>query len=84
MKSKNIEKLFTNSKSNNIMRRKYNPLKANKIEREGLPMKEMNELVLQEIKQVLTAKEIEVLERHTEICVKIYKKGIEKGFNAKM
>ncbi len=80
---KNEKKLFTNEESNNIIR-KNNPSKANKCEREGLPIKEMNELVLQEIKQVLTAKEIEVLERHTEICVKIYKKGIEKGFNAKM
>lgn len=41
----NMEKLFTNSKSNNIMKEKYNPLKANKFEREGLPMKEKDEVL---------------------------------------
>ncbi len=42
---KNEKRLFTNSKRNNIIRKKYNPLKANNCEREGLPMKEKEEFL---------------------------------------
>lgn len=80
---KNKKKLFTNSKSNNIIK-VNNPLKANKIGKEGLPMRKNDVVILEEIKKGLTIEEIQVLKKHTEICIKIYKKGIEKGFNAKM
>jgi hypothetical protein len=48
---KNEKKLFTNSKSNNIMR-KNSPLKAN-YEREGLFMKETKDVILEEIGEKL-------------------------------
>ncbi len=36
----NVKKVFTNDVRDIIIKKNYNPLKANKIEREGLCMKE--------------------------------------------
>lgn len=41
---KKCKKLFTKNECNNIIRKKYNPLRAKKIEREGLFMKEKDEV----------------------------------------
>lgn len=49
---KNEKKLFTNEESNNIIRKKYNPLKSN-YEREGLFMKETKDVILEEIGEKL-------------------------------
>ena len=77
MKIKNVEKLFTNSKSNNIIRRKYNPLKA-KSEREGLLMKEKDVVVNE-----LNFKEKIIVKLFPKTFIKVYKLGITFGFNNK-
>lgn len=53
---KKCKKVFTKNESNNIMRKKYNPLKANKCEREGLFMKETKDVILDEIVKELSKK----------------------------
>lgn len=81
-----VEKRFTKKKNNNIIRKNYNPLNKELLKsykREGLFMEE-KDIVLKQIKEVLTLKEVEILKKNIGICIKIYKKGIEKGFNAKM
>lgn len=78
MKLINIKKIFTNKKRNNIMRRKYNPLKAKKSEREGLPMKEKDEVVNE-----LNWRERIIVKLFPKTFIKIYKLGITFGFNNK-
>ena len=69
---KNEKKLFTNEKSNNIMRRKYNPLKANKCEREGLFMKEKDVVLLEELGEKLNfIEKIFFKKKYIRICNKI-------------
>ena len=74
---KKEKKLFTNSKSNNIIRRKYNPLKA-KSEREGLLMKEKDVVVNE-----LNFKEKIIVKLFPKTFIKVYKLGITFGFNNK-
>lgn len=76
---KNVSKVFTKSEKDIIIEKNYNPLN----ESEGLFMKEKN-IILEEIEKGLSEQEKELLKEHTDICIKIYKKGIEKGFNANM
>ncbi len=73
---KNEKKLFTNSKSNNIMR-KNNPLKA-KSEREGLFMKEKDVVLLEELGEKLNFIEKIFFKKK---YIRIYKEGVKRGFN---
>jgi len=75
--------LFTKEESNNIIKENYNPFTVNKnLRKKGLNMEK--DILLEEIKKELTIEEKEILRKYTGICIKIYKKGIEKGFNAKL
>ncbi len=67
---KNEKKLFTNSKSNNIMR-KNNPLKA-KSEREGLFMKEKDVVLLEELGEKLNfIEKIFFKKKYIRVCNKV-------------
>lgn len=76
---KNLKKVFTKEESNNIIRKKYNPLKAKKFEREGLCMKEKDILLEEIIKQLNFIERIFFKKKF----IKIYKNGITYGFNNK-
>lgn len=85
MKEK-LKKLFTNDKCNNIISKDYNPFKVNcKIyESEGLSMKDEEDIILKEMQKDLTLEERKIVKLYFDVCMKLYKKGIEKGFNAKL
>ena len=76
---KKCKKLFTKNECNNIIRKKYNPLRAKKIEREGLFMKEKDVGLLEE----LNWKEKILVKIFTRTFMKVYKVGITFGFNNK-
>lgn len=60
-----VEKRFTKKKNNNIIRKNYNPLNKELLKsykREGLFMEE-KDIVLKQIKEVLTLKEVEILKK---------------------
>jgi len=78
---KNLKKVFTKEESNNIIRKKYNPLNKDcKIfEREGLDMKE-KDIVLEEVIEQLNFIERIIFKKK---FIKIYKLGIAFGFNNK-
>lgn len=88
-KTKEIEesnaKVFTNEKRKDIIGVDYNPLKVNfnKIyEREGMCMKK--DIILKEIREELDWKEKTLAYLFPNVFIKVYKKGIEKGFNSIM
>jgi len=70
----NAKNIFTKKESNNIMKKEYNLLS----EREGLCMKEIENLELNEVLQELNFIEKIFFKKK---FIKIYKKGIRKGFN---
>lgn len=78
------EKVFTNKKSNNIIEKDYNPLNKDYkgfYEREGLFMKETKDIVLEEMLKGLNLQERVFVEEHSDICKKIYRKGMIDSFN---
>lgn len=79
-------KVFTKEESNIIIKKNYNPFTVNKkyLQRKGLCMKKEKDILLEEIEKQLTLEEKKIIKKHTNICIKIYKIGIEKGFNANM
>ena len=85
LKAENKRKVFTKEKGNSRININYNPLKVNYRliykRRDGLHMEKG---ILKEIKAILNFKEkiFACLLRKT--FIKVYKKGIEKGFNSKM
>ena len=77
--------LFTNEGRNNIIEKDYNPLKVNyKIYKRGsgLFMKKSKEL--KEIKEGLNWKDKIFINIFPKMFIRIYKMGIEKGFNSRM
>ena len=80
---KESRKVFTNKKSNNIIKTIYNPLNKDYksfYEREGLFMKETNDVILEDI-----IKELNFIERifFKKKFIRIYKLGITFGYNNK-
>ncbi len=75
---KKCKKVFTKNESNNIIRKKYNPLKANKSEREGLFMKEKDVVLLEELGEKLNFIEKIFFKKK---YIRIYKEGVKRGFN---
>lgn len=79
----NKRKLFTKKQKNNIINEAYNPLKVNLIymERDDLFMIEIENEVLSEImKETNFIKKI-MFRSLKKDFIKVYKKGIKKGFN---
>lgn len=81
---KNVEKLFTKNDKNIIINDKYNLLSEDCqrfYEREGLLMKETEEVVLDEVmKEANFIKRI-ILKILKKDFIKVYKKGVKEGFN---
>ena len=79
-------KVFTKRTSNSKIKKNYNPLKVNYRliykRRDGLY--KMDNEILKELKRDLNLKETILLSVFPNIFVKVYKKGIEKGFNSRM
>lgn len=75
-----VENLFTKDEKNNIINQKYNLLNKDDMfyEREGLFMRETKDVVLDEVEE-----ELNFIERifFRKKFIKVYKKGIRKGFN---
>jgi len=73
MKIKNVEKLFTNSKSNNIIKKDYNPLNMNfnEIYRiGGMIMKNQKSNIAKDLTRKYSKKEI-LLIKMIEMCEKL-------------
>ncbi len=84
---KNYKKIFTNDKCNNIMKKKYSPFIVNSkkyLRKKGLSMKDEEDIILKEMQKDLTLEERKIVKLYFDVCMKLYKKGIEKGFNAKL
>lgn len=82
LKEENKRKVFTKKRGNNIIEEKYNLFKkdcGNFYEREGLYM---DNIILSEIKKNLNWKEKFIVHKFKKTFIKIYKKGIEQGFNS--
>ncbi len=78
----NEEKAFTKKESNDIIRKDYNPLKVNyKIYKRGSGLFVKNE-TLKEIIKDLNWKGRILVYIFPNVFIKVYKRGIEKGFNA--
>ncbi len=77
------EKIFTKVKSNNIMKRKYNPLNKDECfyKRKGLSMGETKDVTLNEVMKGLNWKEKFILRICRKTCVKLYRKGMVECFN---
>lgn len=86
LKEENKGKVFTKKKAKDIIKKDYNPLKVNYRliykRRDGLY--KMEKEILKEIKVALNIKEKIVAGILGKTFVKVYKKGIEKGFNSRM
>lgn len=82
---KNRQKLFTKKKTNNTIRKNYNPLKVNykKVYKRGSRLCMENE-TLKEIKEILKWKDKIFIHIFPKAFIKVYKKGIEKGFNSRI
>ena len=80
--------VFTEREKNSKIREDYNPFKVNcKIykKRSGLyRMKKVEAIYLKEITEKLDLKQKIIVKLFKKIFIKIYKIGIEKGFNSKM
>lgn len=78
------KKLFTEKERNSKIKKDYNPLKVNyKIYRRGNGLYMENDQ-LKEIRNVLNWKERILINIFPKTIIKIYKKGIEKGFNSSL
>lgn len=78
-----VEKIFTKKEKNNIMVKKYNPLNKDEgfYEREGLFMRETEELVLDEVMEGANFIRRIILKVFKKDFIKVYKKGVKEGFN---
>lgn len=84
-KSKKEEKLFTKKKSNDTIEEDYNPLKVNyKIYERGSGSYSMKNEILKEIGEELNWKGKIFIHIFPKAFIKVYKKGIEKGFNSRI
>ena len=77
---KKCKKVFTKNETNNIINTDYNPLKANKCEREGLLMEE-KDIILKKLLENLSIEEVKFIEKYQDECIKIYRKGMKDCFN---
>lgn len=80
----NYEKVFTDDGSNNIIKKDYNPLNKElyrNYEREGFIMKETKDIILNELEKELNFEEIDIIEKYSNIFIKIYRKGMIDCFN---
>lgn len=85
LRKKESKKLFTNKERNIIINKDYNPLKVNyKIYKRGSGLFMMKNKELKEIKKGLNWKDKIFINIFPKVFIKIYKKGIEKGFNSRM
>lgn len=76
---KNAKKVFTKKESNDIIKKDYNPLKVNKkIYERGSGLLMEDKVLLSEVTEELNFIEKLLFKRK---FIKIYKKGIKKGFN---
>lgn len=83
----NLKNIFTKDKCKCIMKKKYSPFIVNSkkyLRKKGLSMKDEEDIILKEMQKDLTLEERKIVKLYFDVCMKLYKKGIEKGFNAKL
>ncbi len=81
----NEQKVFTKSRIIDIINKDYNPLKVNyknKIIYERDECYNMEYLMLKEFKRDFSFRERLFIHMFSKTFIKVYKKGIEKGFNS--